>query len=112
METRRGVPRQTAGWTARCRVEPSIEWVDCHIVDVSRRGAAIELPNSATQSSNISLELRTPDGDAIVLGGQIRNQRVGHYSTVIGVEFNEMTRVERVLLNLVMGQSASAHALA
>lgn len=105
--TRRRHERQAAGWLAKYRLEDDAahEWALCRVLDVSPAGAALEIAGVMPETGRIVLEVQSVEVEStgVQLYGQIRNTRPRESGIVIvGVEFVDMTPLERSLLAMLL----------
>jgi hypothetical protein len=99
----RRAARVLVSWDARYRLDSHGPWLTCRVIDLSRDGAALELPEnvSAPCSRLLLLDLQCgdkPPGD-VVLRAEVRSLSVspnGHHR--IGVMFLNVSSLERQFL--------------
>jgi hypothetical protein len=108
MEHRRRVPRQPAGWFAKCVLEEDSEqpWSQCQVIDISTIGAGLEVHGMANRfliGKVIVVEVTAPtDADfSARFIGEIKNAgEVPHGGIRIGIEFVGLSRTERSILDV------------
>jgi c-di-GMP-binding flagellar brake protein YcgR len=106
LRQRRRDDRRYGRWEARYRPEHAPRWNPCHVVDLSLGGAALELPTTVEQpDGRLEVDIR-PGREGVegfVLRGQVRYVlRNRRREPRVGVEFDEMSEIERHVLNDLM----------
>jgi hypothetical protein len=117
----RAAERQPVGWPGRYRLDdgPFQVWGDCRVLDVSAFGAGFEIfgaeielfgsPRRLVDTRRLTVEVTSADGGGtgVHLRGEIRNAAPGDHGGVrVGVEFTELTLLEREILKIVLEQTA------
>lgn len=116
MDRRRRVPRQIAGWMGKYVVEgdePEV-WNDCKVADVSVIGLGIELlgvvPDADNlRGRNIIVESTTPAGASLSVRAKGEVKNIGPETKrgiCVGIEFVEMTDLERSILDALVAMDA------
>lgn len=104
---RRRVPRQEAGWRAKCRLDDdlSVGWAECLVLDISVVGVGVEvsgpLPNDLI-GRRIEIEVQPPVGSSVTIHilAEVRNTTPGRNGGVrIGMEFVDLSDTERSILD-------------
>ena len=113
---RRRVPRQRAGWVGKYFIEASdLEaWHECRVLDISVIGLGVELfgpvpiPEDLV-GQRITVEAHTPAGASLSVRarGEVRNVGPGaSHGTRVGIEFVDLTDVERSILDALVFMDA------
>jgi hypothetical protein len=106
---RRKVPRQAAGWFAKCRLESEPEtttWSHCQVLDVSTVGAGVEILGVVGHSligERLVVEVQAPTGAtfSVRFVGMVMNAgAVPHGGVRLGLEFVGLSPTEVSILNL------------
>ena len=99
----RRAQRVRVGWAARYRLDSHGPWLECHVIDLSVHGAALELPEhvSAPTSRLLLLDLQCgddPPGD-VVLRAEVRSVSVSENGRPrLGAVFINANSLERRFL--------------
>jgi hypothetical protein len=102
--------RHPADWSTRYRLEPVTEWRDCRMIDVSMRGAAIELYDLAdgeALTGRMFLEIASIAGDQVgvaVSGLLQRGARLDSGRVIVSVELLGLRPDQTKLLRLLVRQ--------
>lgn len=116
MEHRRRVPRQNAGWEGIYCIEgdePSARY-GCRILDISLIGIGVELFGpvpvpGALVGRRMTVEANPPVGASLSIRarGEVRNVSPGtHGGTRVGIEFVDLTELERSILDVLVVMDA------
>jgi hypothetical protein len=110
MAEQRSAPRYAADWVARYRFNRRRAWKDCHIVDLSRHGAALELhgvdPKRVLEEPRLYLQIQSilGVGPGAPIVADIRHCNLnGRGRAVVGVEFADLPAEQFRLLGLMVG---------
>jgi hypothetical protein len=102
--------RQRPHWRGQYLLadEAWLGWFDCRVLDVSRMGAGLELygPSPASDDWDLIVRLQ-PSGEAFVLQlrGHVRYETPCEPGGLrVGIEFVDMTPVERHVLERVLAR--------
>ena len=109
MERRRRVPRVSAGWHGKYRVDgdPLSDWGECQMIDISVIGAGLELFGAIPENvvgHRLAVEVHTPVGASVSirLVGEVRNIGPGpEGGTRVGMEFADLSDTERQMLHVM-----------
>jgi hypothetical protein len=118
METRasrRRDERRSGVWCGRYRRRSALRWIECRVIDVSSRGASIEVPGGVAIGDRIDVEFRVLGGAGVPvrLVALVRNGRlVSSGSCRLGIEFVDVTDTGREDLGTVLKQGFTSSALA
>ena len=100
---RRRATRSGRRWAARYRREDDNKWLECRVLDVSLGGVALELPRNANvPDGRLVIELQSADGSGsgagIPVRGEVRHVTIRKGGSRVGIEFVELSDVERHVL--------------
>jgi hypothetical protein len=101
---------QPADWSARYRLEPITDWRDCRMIDVSARGAAIELydlTDDEELTGRLVLEIASIARDQVgvaVSGLLQRGARLDSGRVIVSVELLGLRPDQTKLLRLLVRQ--------
>jgi len=109
MERRRRVPRVSAGWLGKYRVEddPQSDWGECQLIDISIVGVGLELFGVVPDDligHQLAVEVHTPVGASVSirLVGEVRNSGPGpEGGTRAGMEFVDLSETEQQMLHVM-----------
>jgi hypothetical protein len=104
---RRRVERRAWLWCGRYRRRSYHRWVECRVIDVSLRGASIEIPGGVAIGDRVTLELWAlgSHGESTRLEALVRNGNLSlDGSCRLGVEFVNTSEAERHRLDAVVQQ--------
>jgi hypothetical protein len=103
---RRRRTRHTVEWIVEYSLGASVEWHRCRLVDLAETGATIEpfdpIDNSA--SGEVALRFQLPEdiaGPFAILGDIRHVTRIPEGSVRLGIEFENLSTRDVMLLNLV-----------
>jgi hypothetical protein len=85
---------------------PERRWTDCHVIDVSAGGAALELNDPAIHpGTRLALEVREILGEVvgIVFDAEVKNIGRTEGGFRVGVEFVDVGVFERAVLRSLFG---------
>jgi hypothetical protein len=105
---RRRVPRQSAGWFAKCSLEgdPEQRSTECRVIDISTIGAGVEVLGMVDRhlvGRRLIVEIQAPTGAtfSVRFVGEIKNAGVvPHGGVRIGMLFVGLSETEQQILNL------------
>jgi hypothetical protein len=106
---RRRVPRQPAGWIAKCCLEgdPEQRWSECVVIDISTIGAGVEVFGRADHrlvGRRLIVEVHAPSGAtfSVRFVGEIRNAGVVPGGGLrLGMQFVGLSKTEHSILDLL-----------
>jgi hypothetical protein len=109
-QQRRRTTRHSVAWQGRCTAadDPDRRWTDCHLIDVSIAGAALELSDQPTRvGARLVLEIREVPGEVVgmVFNADVKNVGRTDRGYRIGVEFVDVGALERAVLRSLFGDS-------
>lgn len=110
MERRRRVPRHTAGWKGKYRVEGagSDVWHSCRVLDISVIGMGIEMFGPVPHPTRLlgqHMVVEAPAGSSFGIRqrGEIKNVGPGPNGGVrAGLEFVDLTEAQRSILDAIV----------
>lgn len=105
--------RHPTDWAARFRFDPTADWRNCRLIDVSWEGAALELYGVDADEPLLGplfLDIKSVTGsdDGIAVSGMIRHRaRTALDRTIVGIEFRRLEIEKLQLLQVLVSLRAA-----